>query len=73
MKLAAVREMTKEDDSNSTRLFQRIAWPRLLLEYSTAFEPGDNKNLLSQNSERCAFGISSVVLQALADGVREGF
>lgn len=73
MKLAAAREMTKEDDSNSTRLFPRITLPRLLLQYSTAFAPGVNKNLLSQNFERCAFEISSVVLQALADGVREGF
>lgn len=73
MKLAAAREMTKEDDSNSTRLSPRITWPRLLLEYSTAFAPGGNKNLLSQNSERYAFEISSVVLQALADGIREEF
>lgn len=73
MKLAAAREMTKEDDSNSTRLFPRITLPRLLLQYCTAFAPGVNKNLLSQNFERCTFEISSVVLQALDDGVREGF
>lgn len=73
MKIAAVREMTKEDDSNSTRLFPRITLPRLLLQYSTAFASSVNKNLLSQNFERCTFEISSVVLQALDDGVREGF